>query len=114
MSTSHKRHAVIDAGYKTFGADSMIGYRKSPDFFWHGLPSFGSIEGRHDLWLGRLGAETGWVYYLRPQRKLKLGDRLEIVPNNATLVMNIHDQVYGVREGRIDKVIRITGRGLGS
>ena len=114
MSTSHKSHAVIDAGYKTFGADSMIGYRKSPNFFWKGLPSFGSVEGRRDLWLGRLGAETGWVYYVKPQRRLNLGERLEIVPNNATLVMNIHDQVYGVRKGRVDNIIRITGRELGS
>jgi D-serine deaminase-like pyridoxal phosphate-dependent protein len=114
MSTSHKRHAVIDAGYKTFGADSMIGYRETPNFFWQGLPSFGSIEGRRDLWLGRLGAETGWVYYVRPQSKLTLGERLEIVPNNATLVMNIHDQAYGVRNGRVEKIIRITGRGFGS
>lgn len=114
MSTSHKSHAVIDAGYKTFGADSMIGHRESPNFFWQGLPSFGSIEGRNDLWLGRLGAETGWVYYVRSQRRLKLGERLEIVPNNATLVMNIHDQVYGVRKGKVEKIIRIIGRGLGS
>jgi len=114
MSTSHTTHAVIDAGYKTFGAESIIGRRDTPGFFWEGKPSFGSVQGRPDLWLGRLGAETGWLYYREPEKKLSLGERLEIVPNNATLVININDQVYGVRKGVIEKVIPVTGRGRGS
>ena len=114
MSTSHPTHAVIDAGYKTFGAESIIGRRETPGFFWEGKPSFGSIQGRPDLWLGRLGAETGLVYYKDPEKKLSLGERLEIVPNNATLVINIHDQIYGVRNGVVERVIPVTGRGKGS
>ena len=29
------------------------------------------------------------------KKDLKLGDRLEIVPNNATMVINIHEKIYG-------------------
>lgn len=114
MSTSHNDWAVIDAGYKTFGADSLIGHRKDSDFFWNGKPSFGSIQGRSDLWFGRLFAETGCIYYQNLNKKLKLGERLEIVPNNATLVINIHDILYGVRNGTIEKIIPTTGRGRGN
>ena len=115
VSTSHACHVVIDAGYKTFGCDSLVQYRDNPDFFWEGRPSFGSVEGRQDLWLGRLGAESGVLSYKESTgRKLCLGERLEIVPNNATLVINLHDQVYGVRNGVIEKVIPVTGRGAGS
>jgi len=114
MSTSHPDWAIIDAGYKTFGADSLIGHRETPGFFWKGKPSFGSIQGRPDLWLGSLSAETGHVFYREPGKKLSLGECLEIVPNNATLVINIHDQIYGVRNGVVERVISVTGRGRGN
>jgi D-serine deaminase-like pyridoxal phosphate-dependent protein len=114
MSTSHSGWAVIDAGYKTFGADSLIEYRDTPGFFWDGKPSFGSVQGRPDLWLGRLSAETSCLDYVDPGKKLSFGERLEIVPNNATLVVNIHDRIYGVRNGAVEKVIPVTGRGRGN
>lgn len=109
-STSWPDWAMIDAGYKTFGADSVIGFRSDLDFFWEGRPSFGLIQGRPDLWLGRLSAESSGVFYKGAAEKLNPGDRLEIVPNNITLVINIHDQMYGVRDGRVEKVIQVTGR----
>lgn len=113
VSTSHPNMAVIDAGYKTFGADYIIGAVKEPGFFWNGLPSFGSIQGHSGLRAGLLGAETGFIYYTDSNKKLSLGERLEIVPNNATLVVSIHDQLYGVRNGVVETVIPVTGRGRG-
>ena len=114
MSTSHPGWAVIDAGYKTFGADSLIAYRDTPGFFWNGKPSFGFVQGRPDLWFGRLSAETSCLDYMDPGKKLSFGERLEIIPNNATLVINIHDRIYGVRNGVVEKVIPVTGRGRGN
>ena len=114
MSTSHPDWAIIDAGYKTFGADSLIAYRDTPGFFWNGRPSFGSVQGRPDLWLGRLSAETSCLHYMDPRKKLSLGERLEIVPNNATLVINIHDRIYGIRNSVMEEVLPVTGRGRGS
>ena len=126
VSTAHASHAVIDAGYKTFGMDSLIRHRDAPGFYWEGKPSFGYVQGRPDLWFGRLGAESGVVYYAsaaegmssgRPvsgsSERLCLGERLRIVPNNAALVVNLHDRAYGVRDGEIESVIPVTGRGAG-
>jgi D-serine deaminase-like pyridoxal phosphate-dependent protein len=114
VSTSHSEYAVIDAGYKAFGAESIIHRRDTPGFFWNGMPSFGSVQGRPDLWFGRLPAESGVLYYKDPEKKLSLGERLEIVPNNVTLVFNIHDKAYGVRNGVIEREFSITGRGRGT
>ena len=114
VSTSHPTHAVIDAGFKAFGSESMIGRRDTPGFFWNGMASFGSIQGRDDLWLGRLGAESGWLYYKENAKKLSLGERLEIVPNSTSLALNIHDKAYGVRNGAIEREFAITGRGRGT
>ena len=114
MSTSHEDFAVIDAGYKTFGSDSLFEHQGSPDFWWQGKLSYGSVQGRSDLWFGRIAAESGGIYYMKPGKKLKLGERLEIVPNNATLVINIHDRIYGVRNGAVEEEIPVTGRGRGN
>ncbi len=114
MSTSHEDFAIIDAGYKTFGSDSLFEHQDSPDFWWQGKLSYGSVQGRPDLWFGRISAETGGIYYMAPGKKLGLGERLEIVPNNATLVVNIHDRIYGVRNGAVEEEIPVTGRGRGN
>ena len=118
VSTSHPDHVVIDSGLKTFGGDSIIARRDDQDFFWNGRPSFGSIQGRPDVWLGRLGAESGLGYYMDPDAdrgaRLSLGERIEVVPNNATVVINIHDRMYGVRNGEIEREFSIAGRGRGS
>jgi len=114
MSVSHDTYAVLDAGVKTFGADSLIAKRDTPGFFWEGMPSYGSVQGRPGLWLGRLNAEGSCINYKEPGERLTLGERLEIVPNNATLVINIHSRLYGVRNGALEQVITVTGRGVGS
>ena len=131
VSTTHSPQVVIDAGYKTFGMDSLVQYRDYPDFFWEDMPSFGSVKGRPDLWFGRIGAESGIVFYRddaggpgkgpgssrpgpRAGKRLGLGERLHILPNNATLVINLHDRMYGVRDGEIERIIPVTGRGAGS
>ncbi|MBU2535190.1 MAG: alanine racemase [Chloroflexi bacterium] len=114
VSTSHQTYVVIDAGFKALGGESIIGRRDTPGFFWNGMPSFGAIKGRDDLWLGRVGAESGWVYYKENAKKLTLGERFEIVPNSASLILNIHDKAYGVRNGVIEREFSITGRGRGT
>jgi len=114
MSTSHQDWSMIDAGYKTFGSESIIARRDAPGFFWNGMPSFGVVQGRLDLWFGRLSAETGNLYFKDPNKRVKFGERLEIIPNNATLVINIHEQIYGVRNGLVEVVIPVTGRGRGN
>jgi len=111
ISTSHPDFAIIDAGYKTFGADYILGAVNEPDFFWNGLPNFGSIQRRTDLRASFLCAETGIIHYMDPDTKLTLGERLEIVPNNATLVNSMHDNLYGVRNGVVEKVFSMVARG---
>ena len=114
MSAADPRYVVIDAGYKTFGADSLIQYHEAPDFFWQGKPSFGSVQGRPDLWLGKVSAETAVVQYRDPEigseKRLRIGERLEIVPNNATLVISMREKIYGVRNGLVERVYPVAGR----
>ena len=39
------------------------------------------------------------------------GDRLEIIPNNATLAISMQERIYGVRNGLVERVFAVAGRG---
>jgi D-serine deaminase-like pyridoxal phosphate-dependent protein len=114
MSAVDPRQVIIDAGYKTFGADSLIQYRDQPGFFREGRPSYGSIQGRPDLWMGKISAETAAVQYtdpdVAPGKRLRIGERLEIIPNNATLVISMQERIYGIRNGMVERVFAVAGR----
>ncbi len=114
MSTSHPNHAVIDAGSKTLGSDPLLAFQDRPDFYWQGKPSYGAVRDRTDLWLGSVAAESARIFYMNPKNRLRLGQRLEIIPNNPFPVTNMHDQLYGVRNGKIKRIVTVTGRGRGS
>jgi len=57
-------YVIIDAGYKTFSADAHPSIGIILDFFWQGKPSFGSVQGRPDLWLGGSPPKTATVSYM--------------------------------------------------
>jgi len=105
--------AVIDAGGKTFTPDVLFHLRNDPGYLWEGKPRFGRVVGRPDLWFGRLPAENGLLYFTDTNKKVSLGERFEIIPNNASMVVSIHNEIYGVRNGQVEKILKITGRGLG-
>ncbi len=113
MSAVDPRQVIVDAGYKIFGADSLIQYRDQPGFFREGRPSYGAVRGRDDLYLERMSAETAVVQYADPDtaKPLRIGDRLEIVPNNATLAISTQDRIFGVRNGTVERVFTVAGRG---
>lgn len=114
MSAADPGYVVIDAGYKTFGSDSLIQYRDMPGFFWQGKASFGSVQGRPDLWPGRISAETAVLQYMdpdiAPDKRLRIGERVEIIPNNATLAISMQERIYGVRNGVVERIFAVAGR----
>lgn len=114
ISTPAPDRAVIDVGVKTLGNDPLLGLQWKPDYLRDGRPSYGRVVGRPDLWLGRLTAEVGVIYLADAGRTVGVGERLEILPNNATLAIALHDEIYAVRDGLVERVIPVTGRGKGN
>ena len=114
MSISHPGHAMLDCGLKTLGGDPLRQFSDRPDYLWDNKPSYGLIKGRPDLWLGSLNGEVSSVFYRDPAKRLSLGDRLEIIPNNPYPVINTQDKLYSVRKGKIESVISVTGCGKGA
>ena len=90
---------VVDAGSKCFTTDNM---GKVPDWL--------VVAGRPDLHMDFLSEEHG-VGHLTGD-DVHIGDRLQVIPSHACTCMNLFDVAYGVRNGRVERELRIAGRGM--
>ena len=111
LSTTCPGRASIDAGAKTVGVDSLPQLAWKPDYLFEGRPSYGSIRGRPDIRLESLHEEIGILRLTDPARTVALGDRLEILANHVSLAVALHDVMYGVRGGKVEKEFPIALRG---
>jgi D-serine deaminase-like pyridoxal phosphate-dependent protein len=100
ISDSVPGQIVIDAGSKTFTSDT------APE------PGYGGIVGFPDAVLHEINEEHGYVDVSRVADPPRIGDHLSVIPNHACGCVNLHDGLLGVRDGVVDHVITVAGRGL--
>ena len=86
---------VCDAGKKTMSSDAAV---PAPI----GLDHVRSV---------RLSAEHATIELDAPNTSLSAGDRLEWVVGYSDTTVHLHDEIYAVRNGRVEAVWPILGRG---
>ena len=86
---------ICDAGKKTMSTEASM-----PEPI--GLDHVRSV---------RLSAEHAAIELDAPNTELRVGDRLEWVVGYSDTTVHLHDEIYAVKEGRIDAVWPIVGRG---
>jgi D-serine deaminase-like pyridoxal phosphate-dependent protein len=91
---------IVDAGSKTFTSDD------------HPDGGHGSVIGFPGADFAQINEEHGYIDVTSLDERPVVGQHLQIVPNHACGCMNLHDGVLAVREGVVDHVIRVAGRGL--
>jgi 3-hydroxy-D-aspartate aldolase len=94
MSHTKTDKAICDAGLKAQSVDS-------------GLPV---IFGRNDVEYIKCSDEHGVIS--DPQGKLKVNDKLKLIPGHCDPTCNVHDWYVGVRNGKVETIWPITARGL--
>jgi D-serine deaminase-like pyridoxal phosphate-dependent protein len=94
---------VIDAGTKVLTSDRML----VPD----PPPTFGCVYGHDDWDVVRLSEEHGVVTVPRDAR-VRIGDRLAIVPNHVCPTINLANYVTVVEGGRVADRWPVAARGL--
>ena len=94
MSHAKADKAICDAGLKAQSVDS-------------GLPK---IFGRDDVEYVKCSDEHGVI--MDPDGKLKVNDKLKLVPGHCDPTCNVHDWYVGVRNGKVEKLWPVTARGL--
>ncbi len=103
ISTPEPGRAVIDAGSKALALDTGA----------HGLDAvvgFGRVRNKPEVVIQRLSEELGVLCY-PPEERVSTGQKLDIIPNHACTVVNLFDQAYACRKGRVEAVFRIEARG---
>jgi len=102
VSTAKAGQMIVDGGSKTFSSDRLIGSTE---------PSFGRVVEAPDCVFHNMNEEHGYVDIRRADREFSVGDRVHIIPNHICVAVNLHEQVYGVRNCVVEQVWKVEGRG---
>jgi len=102
VSTAVSGRAVVDGGSKTFSYDRFQGGDGS---------GFGIVKEDPRAQVERFSEEHGHLNIQASERRYRIGDRLNIIPNHVCTTVNMHDEIYGVRGERVEEVWRVAGRG---
>lgn len=95
-STAVPGQCVIDAGSKTFSSDQTVG-----------SGTFGRFVGRR--WtMRKLNEEHGYVSIDEPAR---VGERVWVVPGHVCSTVNLHDEIWYGRGGRVEGSWKVAARG---
>ena len=104
ISTPTAERIVLDSGAKaltlqtrTEGICATSGY--------------GLVKNSANVRLSGMFDEHGLIYDAALRAELKLGDKLEIIPNHICPVCNLYDSAYAVSQGNVLGELAIAGRG---
>lgn len=102
VSTAVPGHAIIDAGSKTLSSDTLS---SGP------MAGFGRLVEVPDAPLFKLSEEHGHVDATKSQHQFRVGEVLSIIPNHVCTCVNMHDQVFLVRNQEVVGSWRVAARG---
>jgi D-serine deaminase-like pyridoxal phosphate-dependent protein len=100
VATPAPDRAVVDAGSKALSADLRVA----------GLAGYGLVLARDDLTVARLSEEHA-VITARDPTRLKIGDRLVIVPSHACTTVNLHRCLLLILSGMGSRPVAVDAHG---
>ncbi len=92
--------AILDAGSKTLALDL------SPDAVGHGL-----IVEYPDAVIARVSEEHGVVILPEGMQGMQVGEKVQIIPNHVCPTVNLQDELFLLREGKVIGTIPVIARG---
>ncbi|MFN7996418.1 MAG: DSD1 family PLP-dependent enzyme [Bryobacteraceae bacterium] len=84
---------IVDAGLKTLSCE-------------RGLPAVKDIPG---LTVRRLTAEHGIIGMDDPAAPVETGDKIELWVHYSDATVSLHERLYGMRNGRVERVFQVEG-----
>lgn len=102
VSTAKKGQIIVDGGSKTFSSDRPTAGSEV---------SFGRVVEAPKAVFTKMNEEHGFVELGDSPEQFAVGDRVRIIPNHICVAMNLHECVYGVRNGVVEQSWRVEGRG---
>jgi D-serine deaminase-like pyridoxal phosphate-dependent protein len=74
----------------------------------HGLPL---VKDHPELECHALSEEHGRLRTLQGSSPLQVGEVIEFIPGHGCTTVNLHDQLYAVRQDRLEEIWEVAGRG---
>jgi D-serine deaminase-like pyridoxal phosphate-dependent protein len=102
VSTPRAGTMIADGGSKTFSSDRLNG---ATDV------TFGRIIEAPECRFHKMNEEHGFIDISKAERKFEPGEKLRIIPNHICVVMNLHERVYGIRGGEVEREWKVEARG---
>ncbi len=103
VSTARPGQIIVDGGSKTFSSDRLTGSGAES--------TFGHVVEAPEALFHKMNEEHGYVDVSECGRKFEIGERLRIIPNHICVAVNLHERVYGIRDGEVEEVWEVAGRG---
>lgn len=98
VSRPRPDRVIVDAGTKTMAADACQ------------LGGYGQVLGQPTWVVQRLTEEHG-ILSVPPDAPIEIGHRLRLIPNHVCPVVNLAEVLYGLRDGEVETVFTVDGRG---
>jgi D-serine deaminase-like pyridoxal phosphate-dependent protein len=95
ISRPTSERVVVDAGLKAITKE-------------FGIPKVRNVAGAE---LVGLSEEHG-IMKVQDTCKLRVGDKIQLIPSHCCTTCNLHDRYYGIRNERVETVWPISGRGM--
>lgn len=102
VSTARSGQMIIDGGSKTFSSDLPM---NTPE------RTFGHVVEAPECVFHNMNEEHGFIDIRNAGRSFTVGDRIRIIPNHICPAVNLHERVYGIRNGEVERVWEVEGRG---
>lgn len=99
VSTPKPGLATIDAGSKSLSSDTKPGQ------------GYGYLVGFPDVELYKLNEEHGYLRFDPEKVRFQVGQQVDIIPNHACVIGNLHDDYAAFRNGIFEKMIHVDARG---
>jgi len=101
VSVPEPGRAVLDAGSKALTTDEARESR-----------GYGMLKEDNAAVLARLNEEHGYLDLTESDLKLRVGDKVEVIPNHSCTVSNLFDEMLAVRGGEVEETWPVAARGM--
>ena len=101
VSQTRPGHMIVDGGSKTFSSDRLSS----------GEPGHGRVVEAPGAFFHKMNEEHGFIDLTNAERSFHPGEKVRIIPNHICVAVNLHEYVYGVRNGKVEEVWNVEARG---
>ena len=99
VSRPTAERAVFDCGTKVLTSDQYT------------VTGYGHVMEYPDAVIPHLSEEHGVIDLSKCKKKPEIGEVIHVVPNHCCVVSNMVDELYGVRDGKVETTWRVAARG---